>query len=58
MSDKSIAQKVNRSSFGSQQARTLRASVSVARARSVIEQAQAKQTPRPLGDNGKGATKR
>lgn len=59
MSDKSIAQKVDRSSFGSQQARTLRASVSVTRARSVIAQAQAKQTPpRPLGGNGKGATKR
>lgn len=58
MSDKSIAQKVNRSSFGSQQARTLRASVSVTRARSVIERAQAKQNPWPLGGNGEGATRR
>ncbi len=40
MTSNQIAQKVNNSSFGSRQARTLRASIPVTRARSVIAQAQ------------------
>lgn len=57
MSNSSIVQKVNMSSLGSRQARTLRASVSVTRARAAITQAQAKQTPWQVGGNGSGATK-
>ena len=58
MSDSNIVQKVNKSSLGSRQARTLRASVPVTRARAVIAQAQAKQTPRQPGGNDGGTTKR
>lgn len=58
MSNSSIARKVNKSSFGSRHARTLRASVSVTQARSVIAQAQARQAPRQVGGNGEGATRR
>ncbi|CCH73773.1 hypothetical protein BN11_4590003 [Nostocoides australiense Ben110] len=58
MSDSNIVQKVNKSSLGSRQARTLRASVSVTRARSVIAQAQAKQTPHQPGGSDDGTTKR
>lgn len=58
MNDSNIVEKMNRSSFGSQRARTLRASVPVTRARTVIAQAQVRQSGRTPGGNGDGATKR
>lgn len=58
MNERSIVQKMNRSSFGSRQAQTLRRSVSVTRARSVIESAQAGPVLRNLGGGGDRPTKR
>lgn len=58
MSDSNIVEKVNRSSLGSRHARTLRASVPVARARAVIEQAQVKELGRKPGGSGDDATTR